>query len=229
MKKLLLPIALVCAAVPAAAAERRFSVTDFDRVRVEGPFEVTLRTGLPSGAVAEGNGRALDRVDIEVQGRLLKIRSRSSWGGYPGEQPGPVAIALTTRDLRGVSLQGNGSLAIDKVRGLMFELSLNGNGRIAIERLEADRADVGLLGTGAIRLAGAVKTFKASIQGTGDLDAANLRADDATIIAGTSGAIAVEAVRTAKVDALGAGDVTISGDPACTVSNRGNGRVLCGR
>lgn len=223
-------MALACAAAPASAAEKRFSVTDFDRVQVEGPFTVTLRTGLASGAVAEGGARGLDRVKIEVVGRLLKVKTNiSAWGGYPGEQPGPVTIALTTRDLKGASVRGSGSLGIDKAGGLKFDLSLSGSGSIAIDRLEADRAEVGLLGAGSIRVAGKVKTLKASIQGSGNLDAAKLKVDDADIVAGTSGAIAVEAVRTAKVNAAGAGDVTIAGSPACTVVTRGSGTVICGR
>lgn len=230
MKTLLLPIALLSAAVPASAAEKRFTVTDFDRVQVEGPFAVTLKTGPASSAVAEGSARALDRVDIQVVGRLLKVRTNiSAWGGYPGEQAGPATITLTTRTLRGASVRGSGSLGIDKADGLKFDLSLSGNGSIAVGRVQADRLEASLLGTGSIRLAGKTKTFKASIQGTGDLDAAALKADDADIIAGTSGAIVLEAVRSAKVNAAGAGDVTIIGSPACTVAARGSGRVTCGR
>src|SRR3954464_4919821 len=94
-------LAFAAAACPAAAAERNYTVTDFDRVQVDGPYQVTLRTGLTAGARAEGSAGALDRISIDVQGNSLRVRTnRSAWGGYPGDSTGPVAITLTTRDLR---------------------------------------------------------------------------------------------------------------------------------
>lgn len=91
MKRILPALALAALAAAAPAAERRHTVTDFDRVHVEGPFEVTLATGRPSSAVVSGSPAAIERVSIEVQGRVLRIRpNRSAWGGYPGEGAGPV-------------------------------------------------------------------------------------------------------------------------------------------
>src|SRR5690349_20556352 len=80
------PLALLAfaAAAPAAAAERHYSITDFDRVQVDGPYRVTLATGRSSAARAEGSTEALDHVSIDVQGGILRIRrNRSAWGGYP--------------------------------------------------------------------------------------------------------------------------------------------------
>ena len=115
MKRIMLAGLALAAAAPATAAERRYTVTDFDRVQVDGPFVVTLSTGKAGSAVATGDQQAIDRVSIEVQGRLLKVRpNRSAWSGFPGEEGGPLAIALTTHGLRGASVIGSGSLAIDK-------------------------------------------------------------------------------------------------------------------
>jgi hypothetical protein len=78
------------AAAPAAAAERTYSVTDFDRIQVEGPFEVVLATGLSSKVRASGSTEALDRLSIGVEGGTLRIRvNRSAWGGAPGAAAGP--------------------------------------------------------------------------------------------------------------------------------------------
>src|SRR5687768_12032998 len=97
----ILPFALLAlaAAAPAGGAERSYSVTDFDRVQVDGPYRVSLRTGLTSGARAEGSQEALDRISVDVQGGTLRVRrNRSAWGGYPGEGIGSVTLTLTTRD-----------------------------------------------------------------------------------------------------------------------------------
>lgn len=229
MLRIMLPLALVIAAAPAQAAERRFVVTDFDRVQVDGPFEITLVTGQASSAVATGDTRALDRLDVEVQGRLLKVRRNiSGWGGYPGEREGPIAIALSTRTLRGAFVRGSGSMSIDGAKGLQLELSVTGSGRIAAEKVDADRVELGVVGSGSMALAGKAKMMRASIEGAGDLDAAQLAAQDIEINAGTSGEIKAAASRTAKINASGSGDIEIIGSPACTVAGRGSGSVACG-
>jgi hypothetical protein len=223
-------LALLALASPAAAAERRFMVTDFDRVQVEGPFEVILTTGRPSSAVASGSPQALDRVSIDVQGRTLRVRpNRSAWGGYPGQVAGgTVRILVSTRDLAAAAVAGAGSLAIDRAGGLRLALNVTGSGRITLAAVQADQLILGLTGSGRITLAGKAKTLRASIQGTGDLDGASFRADDADIVTDTAGMVAFTAVRSAKVRANGIGAVEIGGSPACTVTGLGGGNVRCG-
>lgn len=223
-------LAIAIAATPAFGAERRYSVTDFDRIQIEGPFEVTLDTGGAPSASASGGQDAIDRVIVEVEGRTLRVRpNRSAWGGYPGESAGPVRIALSTHDLRGAVLSGSGSLAIDHAEAMRFDLSLVGNGRIAVGDIEADKLVVSMLGAGRVTLAGKVKELDATVQGAAELDAPALIAMDARISADTAGTVTVGAIRTAKVTASGPGDITVTGSAACTVQALGAGRVRCGR
>ena len=227
-----LPLALLLAAAAssAAAAERRYSVTDFDRVQVDGPYQVTVQTGLSSAARAEGSAEALERLAVDVQDRTLRVRrNASAWGGYPGDRSGPVRISLTTRDLRAASVVGAGGLAVDRARGLRVDLSVSGSGRLEVGAVEADNLVVGLLGGGRITLAGRARQLKATVQGSGDLAAAGLRADDARILAETAGRVTVAVSRTVKLTAAGPGDVEIIGAPSCTVDAKGSGSVLCGR
>jgi hypothetical protein len=229
--KRIMPAALaaLAAAAPAWAAERRFTVTDFDRIKVEGPFQVTLSTGRPSAAVATGSAQSLDQVRIEVQNRTLRVRpNRNAWGGYPGEGAGPLSIAVATHILRGATVTGSGSVEIDKAKAMRFDASLSGNGRIAVANVEADTLTLGLIGSGTLEMGGRVKDLRASINGGGDLAAKGLIADDAVIGADTAGEVAVGVRRTAKVIATGAGDVEIIGSPACLVEAMGSGRVRCG-
>ena len=228
----LLPALAACAAAacPAVAAERAFSVTDVDRVEVDGPVEVTLATGGASHARAIGEAAALGRVAIDVQGRTLRVRpNRSAWGGYPGDAPAPVKVVLSTRNLRSASLIGAGRLAVDRARGLRLDLAVSGSGELALGSADADTMVIGLLGSGRIAVGGKAKQLRASIQGSGDLDGRGLNSEDAQLTANTSGAVAVGAARTAKVNALGRGTVEIIGAPACTVTGPSAGLVRCGR
>jgi hypothetical protein len=224
-----LPLALLAFAASAGAAERTYSITDFDRIQVDGPYRVTLTTGRSSAARAEGSAEALDHVSVDVQGGTLRVRrNRSAWGSYPGTGAGPVVVTLTTRDLRNAALVGSGSLDVDRMKGLRVDLSVSGSGRLTVAAMEADNLVVGLLGGGRITLAGRTKQLRATVQGSGDLAATGLTADDAVIGSDTAGNVAVAVTRTAKVTATGAGDVEIIGTPTCTVEAKGSGRVTCG-
>lgn len=230
MRRTLLAFALLAAAAtPAAGAERLYSVSDFDRIEVRGPYRVTLATGRSSSARAEGSAAALDRISIDVQGRTLRIRANpSAWGGNAADRGGPVAIRLTTRDIRAATIIGAGGLAVDRVRGLRVDLSLAGSGELSVAALEADNLVVGLLGAGRVAIGGKAKQFRATVQGSGDLAAFGLAVDDAMIFAESAGVIEIGTARSAKIIAGGSGDVTVGGRPACTITNRGSGTVSCG-
>src|SRR6187431_1946129 len=102
MTRLLLAfVVLVATAAPAAAVERRYSVTDFDRIEVEGPYIVRLTTGRTTSAVANGSQAALDRATVNVSGGTLRIRrNRTTWTGEGGGQTSPLTIEVVTRTLR---------------------------------------------------------------------------------------------------------------------------------
>ena len=226
----LLAAALLAAIAPAAAAERSYSVVDFDRIQVEGPYQVTVVTGGSSQAQAVGDQAAIDRLTVDVQGRTLRIRAnRSAWGGSPGGGSGSLRVVLRTRAIAAASVIGSGSLALDRARGLRVDLAVSGSGRLAVAAVEADNLSVGLLGSGKITLGGSARQLRASIQGSGDLDGESLVADDAVLTADSAGRIAFDTRRTARVTAIGPGEVTIGGSGKCVVTGISAEAVSCRR
>lgn len=214
------------AASPAMAAERNFSVTSFDRVRVDGPYKVKLTTGVPPFAVATGSAIAIDRVSVSVEGRTLIVRQNpGSWGGYPGEAPGPVEIEVGTHELSQAWLNGSGTLAIDRIRGLTFDLALQGSGSAAIGDADVDQMKIGISGAGSVTIAGKAPKLTAVVRGTSTLDAAGLAAKDALVGAEGPSDVRVLATATAKVDARGTTSVAVGGNPSCTVKAEGSAVV----
>ncbi len=229
MRKIMIAV-VALAAAPASAADRSFTVTDFDRVEVNGPYKVSLTVGKASSAKAMGSREAVDRIAVEVQGRTLRIRpDASAWGGYPGHAEGAVELVVSTASLSRASVNGSGSLSVDRMRGMKLELLLAGSGSIEIGNVEADVLWLNQLGSGRIKLAGKTKTFRAESHGSGSLDATAMVADDVQIAADSAGPISLIATRSAKVTSTAAGDVEVTGSAACTVTRRGAGNVRCGR
>lgn len=211
---------------PAIAAERSYSVTAFDRVRVDGPYRVRLRTGVAPFARAAGSTGGIDALSVHVEGRTLIVRqNRSGWGGYPGQAAGPVELDIGTHDLGAAWLNGAGSLDIDRVKGLSFDIAVQGSGSIAIAQAKVDSLKIAISGAGSARVAGTAPRLTAIVRGTSTLDVADLAVRDATV--GVEGPSTVKAAvtGTAEVDARGAASVILAGSPACTVRAAGSAVV----
>lgn len=227
MKIVILAAALLGSA--ASAAERGYSVTDYDRIRVDGPYKVTLATGRSPGARAHGAQGAIDALSVEVQGRTLIVRRNSqAWGGNPGKPVGAVEVRLTGYGLRAATLNGAGSLAIDKLQGQNIDLAVAGSGLLKVAAIEADRLSVTVIGNGRAEVAGKAAIAQLGVRGTGGIDGAKLVAKDVRIIADGPGDIKVNATGAAIVTSNGAGNVIVEGRPACTIKATGSGTVACG-
>ena len=220
---------LFALAAPASAVDRRYSVTDFDRVVVEGPYRVHLVTGRPSSAVASGSRAAIDRVTVDVQGQTLRIRrNRSAWGGNERVDPGPLDIALATRNLRSVRLIGPTQVEVQGGSGLNLEFSVEGSGSLRVGGVSADNLSLGLIGSGRIEIAGNARRLRADFQGSGDVAGQGLVvAQDATVATTTAGTVALTVNGPVTVNANGLGTVAIFGRPVCTVRGIGEGQVRC--
>ncbi|MCA1653817.1 MAG: GIN domain-containing protein [Sphingomicrobium sp.] len=213
-------------ASPAAADSRNFSVVSFDRVRIDGPYRVTLATGVAPFASATGSPQALDGVAIDVQGRTLIVHANpSSWGGYPGAGRGPVEISIGTHELNAAWVNGSGSLAIDGVKGLSFDLSVQGAGSASIGQVDVDQFRLGLAGAASAKLVGRAPRLTAIVRGTSALDGSDLAVKDATVGADGPAIVKLAVSNSIKVDAMGTATVSLAGSPACTIKTTGSASV----
>jgi hypothetical protein len=226
MRAFLFLAAVLPLASPAGAATRNFGITSFEKIRVEGPFKVTVTTGVAPFARASGSPAAIDKVAIETRGNTLVVHTNlDSWGGYPGRDSGPVEIFVGTHDLSSGWISGAGSLAIDKAKGLSFDLSVQGSAAGAIRQANVDQLNLSVVGTGSASVAGHASKMTAVVRGVASLNAAGLAVKDATLGAEGSSTVAANVSDSATVDGSGAIAIQLTGRPACTVRVSGSASV----
>lgn len=225
MRTLFLAAAIILAATPADAATRNFGVTSFTKIRVSGPYKVSVATGVAPFARASGSPAAIDRVAIEVRGDTLVVQSNPSWGGYPGSDPGPVEVTLGTHELGSASLIGSGSVAIDRIRGLSFSLTIQGSGASAIGNASVDQLNVSLEGTANAKIAGKAGKLAALVRGISTLDGAGLATPSADFSVDGTATIDANVTDTAKVNGWGPATVRLTGRPACNLKVQGSTTV----
>jgi hypothetical protein len=225
MRTFFLAATIIVAATPAEAATRNFGVTSFTRIRVSGPYKVSVATGVAPFARASGSPAAIDRVAIEVRGDTLVGQSNPSWGGYPGSDPGPVEVTLGTHELGSASLIGSGSVAIDRIRGLSFSLTIQGSGASAIGDASVDQLNVSLEGTANAKIAGKAGKLIALVRGISTFDGARLATPSADFSVDGTATIDANVTDTAKVNGWGPATVRLTGRPACNLKVQGSTTV----
>jgi len=221
-------LAALAPPAPAYAAERRYSVTSFDRIRIDGPFEVRVQTGRPPSAQAEGDAAALDALTLTVEGQTLIVRRKQGASG--ARDPAPLrllSITLGTPVLRGVNLNAGGRLSVDRMVAQRIDLSINGAGLLGVAAIDADQLNATVTGAGTMTLAGKAGRARYLITGPGSYEATGLIANDLFVTAAGTGDVRVAARYTADIVSSGLGGVTVAGTPACRVRATGGGAVVC--
>ncbi len=229
--RLVLALLLATLALPAQAERRGYSITNFERIIVNGPFVVRITTGGGSSGYAEGDSAAIRQISAQVTGRTLTVRRNVSdnWGGYPGESnDGGATLYLSTNRLNRVTVVGAADVEIDRMRDSRVVASLGGNGRLAIGAVEADDVTLGITGAGMIEAGGHAEVGRVTVQGAGSVMAGELTIENLRVNLSGPGTIDVTAEREAEVVSSGNGNVTVRGDAACTDRSIGSGEIVCG-
>ena len=218
-------IALVAFASTAEAAgvtTRNFGIRSFEKIRVEGPYRVTLKTGVAPFARARGPQSALDRIDLEMRGDLLLVRSGPFAKNPAAAALAPVEVEIGTHDLSSAVLTGAGSLAIDKVKGLKFDLSVQGAGTTDIAQVAVDQLSINLGGNAAARLSGKSQRMTAVLRGLSTVDLSGLQVSDAVLAAEGPSTVRATVAKAAKIDGKGTASFVLAGRPSCTLNVQGS-------
>lgn len=227
LRWLIAAIAIGLAAAPDAALAdmQSYTISSFDSLRVDAPVNVIVTTGGGSSGRAEGPRTMLERLRVEVSGRVLKISMVAATGG--SHSAGPATLRFSTGDLRRVMLTGGGSVTINRMKGLSADIMLGGNGDVTVQAVDVDRLTVMLAGGGRATLAGRAGVADLRVSGPGSIAAEKLAVRQSRLSSDGPGGIEVTTAVSADVRSSGSGDVTVLGKAACTVKNLGTGRILC--
>lgn len=217
-------------ATPAVAAERTIGTGSFERLRVEGPFDVRVAAGSP-GARLSGDRDAIDAVDLRVEGGTMIVRGGvNAWGerrAGRGADDGPIVVTLSTPALVSATSNGGAVVAIAAMRGDRIDLAVTGSGTMKLDDATAADLNATVIGTGTIAVAGRTARARLLANGPGGIDAARLDAGDAVVRLEGVGAVRARARYTAQVSNAGLGTVEVAGPAKCVVRGQSAGPIRC--
>ena len=178
----------------------------FSQVAVAGNARVFLTQGTAGAApslVVEVDDNLMEYVRTEVDDFTLRLGFAGTVGGYAPTQP--LTFHLTARRLRGLELDGAGS--------------------IEATNINAPRLVVEISGAGRVRLTGKVEEQYVTLSGSGRYDAAGTESETARVRVNGSGAALVWASDTLAARLNGSGRISYYGQPQVSRDITGSGQV----
>ncbi|MFQ3665732.1 MAG: head GIN domain-containing protein [Sphingomonadaceae bacterium] len=222
----LIPFAVVLiASAPALGAERTWNLAGFDGVSLGGSSRVVVTTGKAHSVRAEGSQGDLDRLDIRLEGKTLRIGAKPGSWNWSTQRP---VIHVTMPAITAAAVAGSGDLRVDRAEGSSFNGKVSGSGDLVLDSVKTGTLDLAVSGSGSVRAAGSCSALNAAVSGSGDLRMADLTCATANIAVRGSGNAAVQATGTANLVGSGSGDIRVTGGARCTVTKSGSGRIDCG-
>ena len=207
--------------------EMTYNVAPFEQISTSGPQDVEVTQGEVISVRAEGSPRAIAQLEVKVENGRLTLGPkpgffRGNWGILD-----EATFYVTMPRIKEIAIAGSGDVRVDRIEGDSFEGKIGGGGEIAILEMKVDRADFSVAASGSISAAGSAQHTRATIAGSGEIDAAALRSKTASISIGGSGDVDLTVDEDAQVSITGSGDVDISGAGHCSVTRFGGGTVRC--
>lgn len=218
-------------AVPAAAKDRRIegdgkpvtesrTVEPFDRIRLEGFADVSVRVGGERAVSVTVDGNLQRHFATEVRDGTLVLDAKGSI-----RPTGDVRVAIAVPALRAFTISGSGDVAIEGGSGPL-ELEIEGSGDLRWKG-EATELEAKIEGSGDLRLEGTAARLEVEVEGSGDVDASALRARD--VVAEVEGSGDVEVTvdgGTLSASVSGSGDVRWRGQAKVErISVSGSGEI----
>ncbi len=212
--------------------ERKLLVASFENIVVIGDIIVTVQTGKSPSAIASGDKRVLESLKLERIGTTLRVRLQDVVNNNKGVPiTSPVRVALTTQEIKDITLSGNGTLTVSEVKQqALVRLLIAGNGSVSIGRLLTDQFNATINGNGKIDLGGgAVREGRVTVDGAGSFEGAKTKMrklrlehignaiSNATVEEGT------------EIFNQGTGNITIGGKGTCFIKQAGNAAINCAK
>ncbi len=217
-------------------------LTTFERIQVNGDFEVQVDTGRISSVNVEADENLFGYIETHVSGDMLIIESRNGICLRPSH---PIEITVTTPGVSGLILNGSGYLYCYGLQTDELLLRLTGSGHIEFHELRTSSVNYMLEGSGYInssittnnltaliegsgevRLNGTAVSSELGITGSGQIKAGQLTTDSCLAYISGSGTIETYVNHALDVTISGSGIVYYSGNPVVESNISGSGKVI---
>jgi hypothetical protein len=199
-----------------------YDLQNFDRLEVDGAFEVTVSQSPTYAITIQGDRRNLNDLVVAKAGSTLTIKYNTTI-----QREHTTLITIAMPELRGASFSGASSSTIDGFKGGEKEMDITLSGAsIGQWRGESKRCSINLSGASRLTVIGKSEQLVAGVSGASELLAYDLVAGIVSVDASGASKINVYASQTLNATAGGASLINYKGTPMITSSATGASYIV---
>lgn len=189
------------AAGAAAAEERTWPLTGFEGIDASAGTHVEIKTNPEFTIRAVGDGEAIEKLKIELDGKTLEIGRKPSvqWG----RRSGKVTVYVTLPDLKALSVSSGAHAKASGVKG----------GPVALDASSGGHSEV----------SGVCDALAIDVSSGGHLNAEELRCRSASADASSGGHAAIFVSESLAANASSGGHIGVAGAPKNVAIDKSSG------
>lgn len=204
-------------------AKETRDITTFEKVTVNGNFEVTLVSGDAGTIKLEGEDNLLALITTEVKNGTLTIDSKHSQFLKPSRNK-TITIKVPVQSITEVVLNGSGTINVKKRIKNDIKAVVDGSGSINLTTSNNDVA-AWVLGSGEINIEGKTQTLDCRVIGSGTVVATSLEANYVSALVSGCGDVKANSIKSIKGRISGSGNIAFAGEPVETdLKHSGTGK-----
>lgn len=195
----------------------------FRRVQLMGSMNVEIKKGDKRSVEVEAEENLMPYIETKLDGDKLIVKFRDDVNVDADKD---ILVKLTTPVLAEASVMGSGDINGDGkfTNDEKIEVNVLGSGNIKME-LDAPSIAAKITGSGDIDISGSTKDAVYSTMGSGNIKAADLKAENTEAKTMGSGNIKAFASVSLKATIMGSGDISYKGGGSVSSNVHGSGSV----
>jgi hypothetical protein len=193
-------------------------IGSFEKVDLNGPFEIHLKKGDQAALTIETEDFAPEDIITEVRNNTLFVELKDKKFKYKDIDHKSV-IYLTYTQLKRLEWNGAGNIKTENVlESDKFELDISGAGNITMD-LKVKTLTVDMSGAGNVELKGQAKTQTVQMSGAGNYNGFDLKSERANVELSGVGNVRVYTTEELTASASGVGAIRYKGNPKNVIKN----------
>ncbi|MEM8485615.1 MAG: head GIN domain-containing protein [Bacteroidota bacterium] len=201
---------------------RTVDVSNFTGVSMSIPGDLTLIQGSEESLRISAQADLYPFINIFVRDGRLRIETNDDVSLDPTQ---PITITIGVQNLDLLQFAGTGTVRMDTLNTIDFNLDLTGSGEMQFAAFSAETLDLSLTGSGNLDFSGTVIAQNIAITGSGDLEARNLESQDADVSISGSGSAVINVTEALTANISGSGNIRYRGTPTVEAAVTGSGSV----
>jgi len=200
-------------------------LASFDKLMFRGPGELKITQCDQESLSITAPDYVLDNIVSVVAGGELNLGYRDNRVINLCVYREEIIYDLRLKDLKQLTLIGNGKIDIPDLDNDQFKIILKGSGEIHMGHLTADDLKIDSSGSGSIHIGGDVEMQTITLTGSGSFMGENLVSDFAYVAIMGSGLVKLSVSEHLSVKITGSGHVSYTGFPEVEKLISGSGTL----